>query len=121
LECRGADDVKSGELSRVLTLSRDSVHQLLLPLVRKGWVTAERGRLGGYRVSPSARTTTAYDVISVFARLGEESTAHRDSPAWAGRLEEQAVAAYRRVFKSVTVGELAAEVRTHRDALAWSI
>jgi DNA-binding IscR family transcriptional regulator len=113
--------VKSGDLARALSLSRDSVHQLLLPLVRRGWVTAGRGRLGGYRVSPAARTATAYDVIAVFARHGEETDAHRGVPRWADHLEEQAVVAYRRVFKSVTVGDLAAEVRAHRDALTWSI
>jgi DNA-binding IscR family transcriptional regulator len=113
--------VKSGDLSRALSLSRDSVHQLLLPLVRRGWVTAGRGRLGGYRVSPAARTATAYDVIAVFARQGEGPSAHRGAPAWASRLEEQAVVAYRRVFRSITVGELAAEVRAHREALTWSI
>jgi DNA-binding IscR family transcriptional regulator len=113
--------VKSGDLSRALSISRDSVHQLLLPLVRRGWVSAGRGRLGGYRVSPAARTATAYDVIEVFARHGEGTAPQRGAPSWASRLEEQAVASYRRVFKSVTVGDLAAEVRAHRDALTWSI
>jgi len=113
--------VKSGDLSRALSISRDSVHQLLLPLVRRGWLSAGRGRLGGYRVSPAARTATAYDVIAVFARNGEKTSPHRGSPSWASRLEEQAVTSYRMVFKSVTVGDLAAEVRAHRDALTWSI
>jgi DNA-binding IscR family transcriptional regulator len=121
LEYRGAGDVKSDELSRALSLSRDSVHQLLLPLVRRGWVTAGRGRLGGYRVSPTARKATAYDVIAVYARHVDETPGHRDPFAWASRLEEQADVAYRHVFESVTVGELAAEVRARRDALAWSI
>ncbi len=38
-----------GPARDVARSSRDSVHQLLLPLVRSGWVAAGRGRNGGYR------------------------------------------------------------------------
>ena len=97
------------------------MHQLLLPLVRRGWIAAGRGRLGGYRLTPKAKAATAFDVISVFARHGGLALPDTRSPEWVGRLEERADKAYRTVFASITIGDLASEVRAVRDALTWSI
>ncbi len=119
LQHRGGD-TSSAELARTLALSRDSVHQLLLPLVRGGWISAGRGRLGGYRVTPAASRASVLDVVSVFSR-NSNAAPSADAPPWLRRLESRADEAYRRVFSSVTIGEIAGAVRAERDALTWVI
>ena len=113
-------EISATELARTLSLSRDSVHQLLLPLVRGGWIAAGRGRLGGYRVTASASRASILEVVSVFSRQGS-GTASREVPRGIRRLEERADEAYRRVLSSITVGEVAGAVRAERDALTWVI
>ena len=110
----------SAELASALSLSRDSVHQLLLPLVRSGWIEAGRGRLGGYRVTPAASRASVLDIVSVFSRGGEGPTS-RGTSRWIRRLEERADEAYRKVLSSITIGEVAGAVRAERDALTWVI
>ncbi len=110
----------STELARALALSRDSVHQLLLPLVREGWIAAGRGRLGGYRATPAASGASVLEVVSVFSRNGAAPAA-AGVPVWLRRLESRADEAYRKVFSSVTIGEIAGAVRAERDALTWVI
>ncbi len=113
-------DTSSVELARALSLSRDSVHQLLLPLVRSGWIAAGRGRLGGYRVTPAASRASVLDVVSIFSRGGAGPTS-RGTSRWIRRLEERADEAYRKVLASITIGEVAGAVRAERDALTWVI
>jgi DNA-binding IscR family transcriptional regulator len=110
----------SAELARSLTLSRDSVHQLLLPLVRNGWVVAGRGRLGGYRVTPAASGVSILDVVSAFSSRGESSP-NPGTPRWIRRLDSRAEKAYREVLSSVTVADMAEAVRAEREALTWAI
>jgi|PlaIllAssembly_1097288.scaffolds.fasta_scaffold981145_1 DNA-binding IscR family transcriptional regulator len=108
------------ELARALSLSRDSVHQLLLPLVRSGWIAAGRGRTGGYRVTPAAAKASVLEVVSVFSHRGA-GAGGRDVPGWVRRLGERADESYRRVLASITIGEVAGAVRAERDALSWVI
>ena len=110
----------SVELALSLSLSRDSVHQLLLPLVRNGWVVAGRGRLGGYRVTPAASGVPILDIVSAFSSRGESSP-NPGTSKWIRRLENRAEDAYREVLSSVTVAEMAEAVRAEREALTWAI
>jgi DNA-binding IscR family transcriptional regulator len=113
-------DISSAELARALSLSRDSVHQLLLPLVRRGWVAAGRGRLGGYRVTSSASRASVLEVVSTFSHR-ESSSASSETPKWLRKLEDRADKEYRGVLASITIGEIAGAVRAERDALTWAI
>jgi DNA-binding IscR family transcriptional regulator len=113
-----------GRVQQVMTfvnsLSRDSVHQLLLPLVRSGWVAAGRGRLGGYRVTPAASGASILDIVSAFSHRGATS-AVPGTPGWIRRLEDRADQAYRGVLASITIEDMAGAVRAERDALTWAI
>ncbi|MFI5180788.1 MAG: RrF2 family transcriptional regulator [Thermoanaerobaculia bacterium] len=110
----------SAELARTLALSRDSVHQLLLPLARGGWVAAGRGRLGGYRATKAAAKASILEVVSTFSRdVSGETT--REAPRWLHRLERKADDAYRRVLSSITIGEIAERERAEKNALSWVI
>ena len=88
--------------------------------MRVGWVSAGRGRLGGYRVTPAAAKASILDVVSVVSR-GGPGTASREAPRWIRRLEGRADEAYRSVLASITIGEIAGAVRAERDALSWVI
>jgi DNA-binding IscR family transcriptional regulator len=85
-----------------------------------GWVSAGRGRLGGYRVTPAAAKASILDVVSVVSR-GGPGAASREVPRWIRRLERRADEAYRNVLASITIGEIAGAVRAERDALSWVI
>ncbi len=113
-------DTSSAELALALSLSRDSVHQLLLPLVRSGWVAAGRGRLGGYRVTPEASGASILDIVSAFSHHGA-SSAFSGTPGWIRRLADRADEAYRGVLASITIGEIAGAMRAEREALTWVI
>ncbi|MGE5346915.1 MAG: Rrf2 family transcriptional regulator [Acidithiobacillales bacterium] len=115
-----ANGTSSAELACTLSLSRDSVHQLLLPLVRSGWVVAGRGRLGGYRVTPAASQASVLDVVSTFSHRGS-APASPGTPKWIRKLEDRADEEYRGVLASITIGEVAGAVRAERDALTWVI
>ncbi len=88
--------------------------------MRGGLVSAGRGRLGGYRVTPATSRASVLDVVSFFSRNTAGSPS-ADTPPWLRRLEGGADEAYRRVFSSVTIGEIAGAVRAERDALTWVI
>jgi len=115
-----ASDTSSAQLAASLSLSRDSVHQLLLPLVRVGWVSAGRGRLGGYRVTPAASKASVLEVVSAVSR-GGAGAASAEAPRWLRRLERRADDAYRGVLAATTIGEIAGAVRAEREALSWVI
>lgn len=108
------------ELARTLALSRDSIHQLLLPLARSGWVAAGRGRLGGYRATSTAAKASILDVVSAFSRGGSNETL-REAPRWLRRLERRADEAYRGVLSSITIREIADSERAEKSALSWVI
>ncbi len=85
-----------------------------------GWVSAGRGRRGGYRATPAAAKASILDVVSVVSRSGPEP-ASREAPRWIRRLERRADEAYRSVLDSITIEEVAGAVRAERGALSWVI
>jgi DNA-binding IscR family transcriptional regulator len=119
---RAGPDVPSGQLAEWLVLSRDSVHQLLLPLVRSGWVAAGRGRNGGYRATPVASGVTVLAVVSLFSREGRDpSPEDPAAPRFIRNLDQRASERHRQFLSSLTVGDLVAEVRAEREEPTYSI
>jgi DNA-binding IscR family transcriptional regulator len=119
---RAGPDVPSSQLAAWLSLSRDSVHQLLLPLVRNGWVAAGRGRNGGYRATPVAPGVTVLAVVSLFSRDGREPAPEDPAaPRFIRNLDQRASNRYRQYLSSVTVGDLVGEVRAEREEPTYSI
>jgi DNA-binding IscR family transcriptional regulator len=114
--------VTSTQLAVWLDLSRDSVHQLLLPLVRNGWIAAGRGRNGGYRPTPLAATTTVLSVVSLYSREGREPAPEQaTTPLAIQRLDGQLAETHRRFLSAVTIGALVVEVKAEREELTYSI
>ena len=107
----------SAELAKSLGMSRESVYQLLLPLVRSGLLIGDRGRNGGYRGAPGAASARLSEVLGL-PRAGEPPA---DCPEWLRRIERLAVGAVLDVLDSTTVGELAGELRATRSAPTWEI
>jgi DNA-binding IscR family transcriptional regulator len=114
--------VTSTELAGWLDLSRDSVHQLLLPLVRSGWVAAGRGRNGGYRPTPLAASVTTLSVVSLYSREGRDPSPEQTSmPAAVHRLDRELFETHRRFLSGKTIAHLVAEVKAEREELSYSI
>jgi DNA-binding IscR family transcriptional regulator len=107
----------SAELAKSLGMSRESVYQLLLPLVRSGLLIGDRGRNGGYRGASGTASARLSEVLG-FPRNGEPLP---DCPQWVGRIEGLAGNAVLQVLDSTTVGELAGELRATRSAPTWEI
>lgn len=117
-------ETSSVELARRLGTSRESVYQLLLPLVRAGHIRVGRGRNGGYRPATGAEDLPVADVVAPYGgvgTLGAESSHSPKDPPWIRDLSRRADEAYRRVLGGTTVGQLAAAVRASRQALDWEI
>jgi DNA-binding IscR family transcriptional regulator len=114
--------VTSTQLAGWLDLSRDSVHQLLLPLVRSGLVAAGRGRNGGYRPTPLAASATALSVVSFYSREGRDPSSEQPStPAAIQRLDRELFETHRRFLSATTIAHLVAEVKAEREELSYSI
>ena len=112
----------STQLSAWLDLSRDSVHQLLLPLVRSGLVAAGRGRNGGYRPTPLASSATALSVVSYYSREGQDPQPEPTSlPSAIQKLDRDLFETNRRFLSAVTIAHLVAEVKAEREELSYSI
>ncbi len=112
----------SKQLAAWLDLSRDSVHQLLLPLVRSGWVAAGRGRNGGYRPTPIASSATTLSVVSLYSREGREpAPAEHATPIAIQRLDGELAETHRRFLSAITIGHLVAEVKAEREEATYSI
>ena len=112
----------SAQLAVWLELSRDSVHQLLLPLVRSGWVAAGRGRNGGYRPTPLAPTVTTLSVVSLYSREGREPGPDQSTmPGAIQRLDRELSETHRRFLSGITIANLVAEVKAEREELTYSI
>jgi DNA-binding IscR family transcriptional regulator len=107
----------SAELAKSLGMSRESVYQLLLPLVRSGLLIGDRGRNGGYRGAPGAASARLSEVLGV----PRNAELPRDCPEWLGRIERQAGTAVLNVLDSTTVGDLAGELKATRSAPTWEI
>ncbi len=107
----------SAELAKLLGMSRESVYQLLLPLVRSGLLIGDRGRNGGYRAAPG----TAAKPLSTLLGLPRGGAPNAGSPEWLGRIELRAGEAVLHVFDSLTAGDLAADLRASRTAPTWDI
>ena len=119
---RQGPDVPSGQLATWLDLSRDSVHQLLLPLVRSGWIAAGRGRNGGYRATPVAPGITILSVVSLYSRDGREPAPEDPAtPRFIRNLDQRAAERYRQFLSSLTIGDLVTEVRAEREEPSYSI
>jgi DNA-binding IscR family transcriptional regulator len=113
----------AAELARHLGLSRESVHQLLVPFVRSGLLVAVRGRAGGYRAGAELLSSPLSAVIGPFAGPAPRgSTAGTVGP---GRLvdaiEAEAAGARRAVYERTTVGRLVALLAAERQTLDWEI
>jgi len=123
LQIRSETELKASDLAAILKLSRDSVHQLLLPLVRQGWVVAGRGRTGGYRVAPRALGVPVLSVLGLFSRDGAPLSGRGDPslPQAIRQLDREACEAYRRILFSVTIGGLADRARAEREMPTYSI
>jgi DNA-binding IscR family transcriptional regulator len=114
--------VTSTQLAVWLDLSRDSVHQLLLPLVRSGWIAAGRGRHGGYRPTPLAASVTALSVVSLYSREGRAPLPEQTStPVAILRLDQELFETHRRFLSAITIAHLVAEVKAEREELSYSI
>jgi len=113
----------AAEMARLLSLSRESVHQLLAPYVRAGLLVAARGRTGGYRAGADLPGTPLAAILAPYA-----GPAPRPAPA--GRagldrlvdaLEAEAAGARLAVYQRLTLGELVRRLRAEREALDWEI
>jgi DNA-binding IscR family transcriptional regulator len=114
--------VTSTQLAEWLELSRDSVHQLLLPLVRSGLVAAGRGRNGGYRPTPLAASATVLSVVSLYSREGRDPPPeHTSMPAAVQRLDRELFETHRRFLSGMRIAHLVAEVKAEREELSYSI
>ena len=112
-------ELSAAELARRLDVSKDSVHQLLLPLVRAGLLLAVRGRGGGYRGGEGLASAPVSAVLAPF-----EPPPARTSPGEPGpvaALEEAAERARWAVYEEETVGALAVRARAERGVLDWEI
>jgi DNA-binding IscR family transcriptional regulator len=113
----------AADLAQQLGLSRESVHQLLLPFARAGLLVAVRGRTGGYRAGPGLLEAPLSAVLAPFA-----APSSRPSPA-VGRgparlveaVEAEAAGARRAVYERTTVGQLVSRLAAERGALDWEI
>lgn len=114
-------DVRSAELGEFLGISRESVYQLLQPLVRKGILVAGRGRSGGYRAAAGADQLPASAVIAPFASASGERVARDGGPPWLLELELRASTAASRVYEAVRVTDLVEAARRAHDAPDWQI
>ncbi len=111
----------AAQLAERLSLSRESVHQLLLPLVRAGLVAADRGRSGGYRLVPSAQTSSLLSVIVPYARDAARGETSDRSPAFIRRIDEEARRVCQGFFADITVRKLIDSARAEREALDYHI
>jgi DNA-binding IscR family transcriptional regulator len=119
---RAGPDVTSTQLAGWLELSRDSVHQLLLPLVRSGLVAAGRGRNGGYRPTPLAAPATVLSVVSFYSREGRDPSPEPSStPAAILRLDRELFETHRRFLSGMTNAQIVAEVKAEREEISYSI
>ncbi len=116
-------DRSAAEMAGLLSLSRESVHQLLGPYVRAGLLVAIRGRTGGYRAGADLPETPLSAVLAPYA-----GSAPRPAPV--GRagldrhldaLEAEAAGARLAVYQRLTLGELVRRLRAEREALDWEI
>jgi hypothetical protein len=107
----------SADLAAKLGMSRESVYQLLLPVVRSSLLIGDRGRKGGYRAAPGTASARLSDVLGI-PRSAELSPG---VPSWIARIDRLAADALLDVLDSITVGELAAELKAARLAPTWEI
>ena len=121
----GADpgtERSAAEMARRLGLSRESVHQLLVPFVRSGLLVAVRGRAGGYRAGETLLSTPLASVLAPFAGPAPRPVAAgRGAARLVAAVEAEAAGARRAVWERTTVGHLVSRFRAEREALDWEI
>jgi DNA-binding IscR family transcriptional regulator len=118
---REGRDVAAAELASSLGLTRVSVHQLLLPLVRAGTLVAGRGRNGGYRAAPRAEALTLGEILAPVSRSLSAKGHVPVEPPYVAAVERRLAGALRSALDSITVGDLLAEARAASTALSWEI
>lgn len=117
-------DRGAAEMAGLLSLSRESVHQLLAPYVRTGLLVAVRGRTGGYRASAGLLGATLSEVLVPFggaAPRDGESARRLPLQRLVDEVEAESVAARLAVYDRLTVGDLVARLRAERQAISFEI
>lgn len=117
----GGRDVRSAELAETLGISRESVYQLLLPLVREGLVIAGRGRTGGYRGTADLAHRSSSEVLAPYAGRVPGGDEGHGGPPWIEELQERARTAAERVYAAVRVADLVEAARRSRGTPDWQI
>lgn len=113
----------AADLAQHLGLSRESVHQLLVPFVRTGLLVAVRGRSGGYRAGAALLETPLSSILAPFSAPASRSEpAVGPGPArLVEAVEAEAAGARRAVYERTTVGQLVSRLAAERGALDWEI
>ena len=113
----------AAEMARLLSLSRESVHQLLAPCVRAGLLVAVRGRSGGYRAGAGLLSTPLSAVLAPFGGPAPRAVrgVRDDLAGLVETVEAEAAAARLAVWDRLTVGDLVARLRAERHAIDWEI
>lgn len=63
LRTRDGASVKAAELAELLGTTANYLPQVLRPLVRRGWITSDRGPTGGYRFTADATEVSLFEVL----------------------------------------------------------
>lgn len=116
-----SQEMRGTALAERLGLTREAAYQLLLPLVRLGFVEAGRGRNGGYRLTRRVLDASAWEVMAPFS----SDTSHReqgsDVPSYVSDLAGMAHEAYRRTFTQVTLDALIRRAREANQVVTYDI
>ena len=113
----------AADLAQQLGLSRESVHQLLVPFVRAGLLVAVRGRSGGYRAGAGLLEAPLASVLAPFAAPAPRPApgAARGVARLVETIEAEAAGARLAVWERTTVGQLVSRLAAEREALDWEI
>jgi hypothetical protein len=116
-------DRSAAEMARLLSLSRESVHQLLAPYVRAGLLVTVRGRTGGYRAGAGLLEESLAAVLAPYAgpapRAGAPVRSGLDR--FVDDIEAEAAGARLDVYRRLTIGGLVSRLRAEREAIDWEI
>lgn len=114
-------ELGSGEMARRLSLSRESVHQLLLPLVRAGFLVALRGRSGGYRAADGLLSASIAAITEPFEGAPRRGAGGPGGSRVLDELEADAESAHRAVLTRTSLAEVLARVKAEREVPSWEI
>ena len=57
--------IRRSDLAVRLGTSPDFLARVMSPLVQAGWVDSQRGKTGGYQITPAAASASVFDVVAV--------------------------------------------------------